>query len=274
MSATNYKVAVVTEATEGMGRAVAHLLGEAGYVVLVQGRDQMRGEAVVEEIAEHGGFAHFMKYDLASLAEVRRFADDLNAHFDHIDLLINNVGVGAGRDDAAREESADGLEVRFAVNYLASYLLTRQVLDKVKAAAPARIVNVAPDEPEPIDFSDVMLERRYSAHAAASRSTVAEMMFTIDLAEELKAAGVTVNAVCPSVAATAQPNAHTAAADVHEGASRLFEIATDPRFAGVTGHYINGGVDMPAAAQCYNAEARRRLRELSNALIERPLSLH
>ena len=270
MSAASRKIAVITGATDGMGRVVAPMLARAGYLVVVHGRDAQRGKAAVDAIAADGGQARFMACDLASMKDVRRFAGELNASFDRIDLLINNAGIGTGPDDAPREVSADGFERRFAVNYLAVYLLTRLVLDKVKAAAPARIVNVASNGQEPLDFSDVMLERSYSGYFAYCRSKVAEVMFTLDLAEELKGAGVTVNAMHPGDymdTTMVRVMKHAVVESVDAGANYLCELATHPKFAGVTGRYIDRGVDKRAKEQCYDVAARRQLRELSNKLV-------
>lgn len=269
MSAKKSKVAVITGATDGMGRVVAPRLAKAGYFVVVQGRSQTRGKEVVDEITRAGGQARFMACNLASLDDVRRFAGDLKAEFDHLDVLINNAGIGTGPDGAPREESADGLELRFAVNYLAGFLLTRLVLEKVKAAAPARIINVASAGQEPLDFSNLQLERDYSGYFAYCRSKVALIMFTLELAEELKEAGVTVNAMHPGayMATTmVREMKHAVVDSVDEGANFVLELATHPKFDGVTGRYVDRGVDTRAEAQCYDREARRKLRDISNRL--------
>ncbi|MFN8486808.1 MAG: SDR family NAD(P)-dependent oxidoreductase [Caldilineaceae bacterium] len=270
MSEPTSKIAILTGATDGMGRLVARLLGKAGYLVVVHGRDRARGMAVIDQITRAGGQARFMPCNLASLQDVKRFAAELNATLPHINVLINNAGIGTGPEGAPREVSADGLELRFAVNYLAGYLLTKLLLDKVKAAAPARIVNVASDGQEPIDFSDVMLERMYSGYYAYCRSKVAEVMMTIDFAEELKDTGVTVNTMHPGsfmdTTMVRQMN-HPVVESIEAGANYVFELATHPKFAGVTGHYFNRGIDARAQAQCYDPQARRQLRELSDRLV-------
>lgn len=269
MSAKKTKIAVLTGATDGMGRMVAQLLVKAGYFVVVHGRSETRGKAVVDEITKAGGEAQFMACNLASLDDVRRFAGDLNAEFDHIDVLINNAGIGTGPDGAPREESADGLELRFAVNYLATFLLTRLLLEKVKAAASARVVNVASAGQEPLDFSNLQLERDYSGYFAYCRSKVALIMFTLDLAEELKDASITVNAMHPGAymnTTMVRQMKHEIVDSVDEGANFVLELATHPKFDGTTGRYIDRGVDTRAEEQCYNRETRRKLREISNKL--------
>jgi NAD(P)-dependent dehydrogenase (short-subunit alcohol dehydrogenase family) len=269
MSAKKSKIAVITGATDGMGRVVAPLLAKAGYFVVVQGRNETRGKAVVDEITNAGGEVRFMACNLASIDDVKRFAGDLNAEFGHIDVLINNAGVGTGPEGAPREVSADGLELRFAVNYLAGFLLTRLALEKVKAAAPARIVNVASAGQEPLDFSNLQLERDYSGYFAYCRSKVALIMFTLDLAEEVKDAGVIVNAMHPGAymdTTMVREMKHEVVDSVDEGANFVLDLATHPKFDHVTGRYIDRGVDRRAEEQCHDREARRKLREISNKL--------
>ena len=113
----------MTGATDGVGRVVAKALGKDGWRVLVHGRDRERGEALVQEIEQAGGSATFLQADLASLAEVRRLADEVRKATDRLDLLINNAGIGTAGDAPGRQTSADGHELRFAVNYLAGFLL-------------------------------------------------------------------------------------------------------------------------------------------------------
>ena len=190
------KTALITGATDGVGRVVARALGKDGWRVLAHGRDAGRGASLVREIEGDGGMATFLPADLASLAEVRRLAAAVHQATDRLDLLINNAGIGTA--GAERQTSADGHELRFAVNYLAGFLLTYALLPLLKAAAPSRIVNVSSAGQQAIDFSDVMLTRRYSGRAAYCQSKLAQILFTIDLAEELKGSGVIANALHPS----------------------------------------------------------------------------
>jgi len=115
------KTAVVTGSTDGVGRLVACKLGQAGARVLVHGRDAERGARVVADIEASGGAADFLAADLSVLAEVHRLADAAQATVDRLDILINNAGIGTA---GPRQTSAEGFELRFAVNYLAGFLLT------------------------------------------------------------------------------------------------------------------------------------------------------
>jgi NAD(P)-dependent dehydrogenase (short-subunit alcohol dehydrogenase family) len=153
---------------------------------------------LVERIAKSGGEARFLRADLGSLAEVRSLAEAVRRETDGLDVLVNNAGIGGGGAGARREVNADGFELRFAVNYLAGFLLTRLLLPLLEGRAPARIVNVASAGQQPVDFSDVMLIRGYSGTKAYCQSKLAQILFTIDLAEELKGRGVTVNSLHPA----------------------------------------------------------------------------
>jgi NAD(P)-dependent dehydrogenase (short-subunit alcohol dehydrogenase family) len=263
------KIAVLTGATDGMGRVVAPMLGKAGFHVIAQGRNKDRGQAVVDEISSTGGSAEFMACDLSSLADIRRFASELNGSFPRIDLLINNAGIGTGPHQKLREVTVDGLETRFAINYLSIYALTRLVLDKVVAAAPSRIVNVASDGQMAINFDDLQLERNYSGEESYCRAKVAEVMFTWDLAGELMDKGVTANTMHPGSFMDTTMVRHLNRPPVESleaGSNYLFELATHSKYDGVTGKYFNRGHDNFAHPQTYDREARAKLRAISKQL--------
>src|SRR5271167_1650562 len=190
------KTALVTGSTDGVGRYVAERLAEEGARVIVHGRDPVRGEAVVERIKRQGGDARLLIADLSSLAEVRSLAEAVKRETDGLDALVNNAGIGTS--GARRELSADGFELRFAVNYLAGFLLTRLMLPMLANRKSARIVNVSSAGQQAIDFSDVMLTRGYSGVRAYCQSKLAQIMFTIDLAGELQESGVIVNCLHPA----------------------------------------------------------------------------
>src|SRR5215470_10969586 len=173
------KTVLVTGSTDGVGRLVARRLADQGARVLIHGRDRTRSEQLLKEIqAADRGSAVFLPADFSSLAEVRRLADTVRQECDRLDILINNAGIGSGGSDGKRETSQDGFELRFAVNYLAGFLLTRLLLPLLKASAPARIVNVSSAGQQAIDFADVMLTRDYSGARAYCQSKLAQVMFT------------------------------------------------------------------------------------------------
>src|SRR4029450_4358247 len=166
------KTVLVTGSTDGVGRLVARRLADQGARVLIHGRDRTRSEQLLNEIrAAHRGSVSFLPADFSSLAEVRRLADTVRQECDRLDLLTNTAGIGSGGSAGKRETSQDGHELRFAVNYLAGFLLTRVLLPLLMLGKPARIVNVSSLGQHPIDFDDVMLTRGYSGSRAYARWT-------------------------------------------------------------------------------------------------------
>jgi NAD(P)-dependent dehydrogenase (short-subunit alcohol dehydrogenase family) len=255
------KVVLITGATDGLGRGLARAVAGAGGIVLVHGRSQARIDETLAELPGARGY----RADLSSLEEVRRVAGEVRDAEPRLDVLVNNAGIGTGE----RELSQDGYELRFAVNYLAGFLLTRELLPALEASAPARIVNVASAGQMPIDFADVMLEHGYSGTRAYCQSKLAQVMSTFDLAERLDGDGVTANALHP---ATYMPTKivldarGSAVSTLEEGVAATARLAADPELEGVTGRYFNGTQEARADEQAYDADARRRLWELSERL--------
>lgn len=253
---------LITGSTDGLGREVALRIAATGAHVLIHGRNEERGAEVVAAIEEEGrGSAQFYRADLADLGQVRRLAEAVLADHDRLDVLVNNAGIF--RSDDVRRLSADGYELRFAVNYLAPFLLTRMLLPRLQASAPARIVNVASVAQTPVDFDDVMMESGYSDSRAYAQSKLALILFTFDLAEELEGTGVTATALHPATLmattmvrdAGVQPRA-----TVDEGADALMNLIQGD--VG-TGLYYAGLEATRAHAQAYDDGARERLRDLS-----------
>ncbi len=266
MTALQGKTALVTGSTDGVGRVVAERLAGAGARVLVHGRDRARGERVVADIEAGGGTAEFLAADLSSLAEVRRLAEAVARATDRLDILINNAGVGTGGGGGRRQTSTDGYELRFAVNYLAGFLLTHLLLPMIKDSVPARIVNVSSLGQQAIDFDDVMLTHGYSGSRAYCQSKLAQIMFTIDLAQELEGTGVTVNALHPATymdTGMVRAAGVTPISSVAEGAEAILNLALSEKLAGLSGAYFNGLREAKALAQAYDADARRCLRAMS-----------
>ncbi|RWO76544.1 SDR family NAD(P)-dependent oxidoreductase [Mesorhizobium sp.] len=264
------KTILITGSTDGVGRVVAQRLGAAGARVLVHGRDATRGKAVVTGIEATGGRAELLVADLSSLAEVRRLAGAVRARTDRLDILVNNAGIGTAGQGAKRQVSADGYELRFAVNYLAGFLLTSELLPLLKASAPARIVNVASAGQQAIDFSDVMLTRSYDGVRAYCQSKLAQILFTVDLAEQLKGTGVTVNALHPASymnTTMVWQAGVTPWSSVETGAEAILNLAASPALDGKSGLYFDGLRESRADTQAYDAKARQRLRALSLDLI-------
>lgn len=260
------RTALVTGATDGVGRVVAVRLGAAGFRVLVHGRDHTRGAAVVREIEQAGGRAGFLHADLASLDEVRGLAKAVATTTDRLHLLVNNAGIGTAGDTPGRQVSADGHELRFAVNYLAGFLLTHLLLPLLKASTPARIVNVSSAGQQAIDFSDVMLTRHYSGVTAYCQSKLAQILFTVDLARELEGSGVIANALHPSTymnTTMVRQSGTTPMSRVEDGAEAILNLAVGPAVEGRSGLYFNVLREARANSQAYDAEARAKLCKLS-----------
>jgi NAD(P)-dependent dehydrogenase (short-subunit alcohol dehydrogenase family) len=274
MAKANGKTALVTGSTDGVGREVAQRLGREGWRLLVHGRDRERGKEVVAAIEKAGGAAEFIAADLSALAEVRRLAEAVQKTTRRLDLLINNAGIGSGGPQGVRQESADGYELRFAVNYLSGFLLTYLLLPLLKSSAPARIINVSSLGQQAIDFADVMLTHGYSGMRAYRQSKLAQILFTIDLAAELAGTGVTVNTLHPAtfMNTTMVRQFGTPMSTVEEGADAIMRLAVSPEMEGKTGLYFNGQREAKADAQAYDAAARQKLRALSFELagLKRP----
>ncbi len=263
---------LVTGATDGLGRSVALELTNKGAKVLLHGRSRERCEAVLKEVRTETGGEGSRCYlaDLSSLNAVRGLAEQILSEHERLDVLVNNAGI-ISRE---REETEDGLELTFAVNYLAHFLLTNLLLPLLGNSAPARIVNVASAAQVPIDFGDVMLERGYDAMRAYAQSKLAQVMFTFELAERSRGTGVSTNALHPATLMDTKMVLKTfgrASSSVREGAEATVRLADSTELEGATGRYFDGRREARANPQAYDAEARKRLWDLSEELCGRLL---
>ncbi|HEX3956868.1 MAG TPA: SDR family NAD(P)-dependent oxidoreductase [Trebonia sp.] len=265
------RIALVTGATAGLGRAVAAALAGQGMHVLVHGRDAGRATAVVDQIAASGGTAQAVLADLASLEKARELADQVSGGHGAITLLVNNAGVGAGRPPyRKRQLSADGHELRLAVNYLAPALLARRLVPALRNGAPARIVNVGSVGQAPVDFADLQMDRGYSGAQAYYRSKFALAAFTVDLAEELAGSAITVNCLHPAslmnthmVRESMIPPMSTVAA----GVKAVMNLAVGPAGGTVSGRYFDGMNEARAHEGTYDPAIRSRLRAVTGELL-------
>lgn len=261
---------LITGATDGLGRFLAERLAAEGAHVIVHGRSAERAERVRKAI---GGTADVVLADLADLRDVDRLADEVRGRYDRLDVLVNNAGVGSS--PPGRVESADGVELRFAVNHLAGYHLTRALLPLLTASAPARVVNVSSLAQTPIDFTDPQITRGYDGGRAYGQSKLAQILFTVDLAEELRGRDVTVNALHPATymdTTMVRAGGVRPLSTIEEGGAATLRLIRDADVDDVTGRFFNGLTEATPNAQAVDATARRRLRELSDALITRALA--
>jgi len=183
-----------------------------------------------------------------------------------LDVLVSNAGIGSRSQGAERRVSADGYELRFAVNYLSGFLLAHLLLPLLKASAPSRIVNVASLGQHPIDFDDVMITKDYTGGRAYAQSKLAQIMFTIDLADELKGSGVTVNSLHPATymnTTMVREGGITPISTVEQGGEAILHLAAGADVASKSGLFFNGTRETQANPQAYDEGARRRLRALS-----------
>jgi NAD(P)-dependent dehydrogenase (short-subunit alcohol dehydrogenase family) len=263
---------LITGATDGLGRALAEELARGGATVLVHGRDEGRVAATIGAIRAATGSERLRPYlaDLADLAQVRALAEQVLANEPRLDVLVSNAGIGGNvPGGGVRMESRDGYELRFAVNYLAGFLLTRLLLPLLRSSAPARIVNVSSLGQHAIDFGDVMLTSSYNGGRAYAQSKLAQILDTIDLAGQLDGTGVTVNALHP---ATYMPTKIVSSpfSTIAEGVEATHRLVADPAVADVTGRFFNGQREARADPQAYDPASRQRLRELSEKLTGLP----
>jgi NAD(P)-dependent dehydrogenase (short-subunit alcohol dehydrogenase family) len=263
---SDQEVILITGSTSGLGQELARRLAATGAHVILHGRNVEAGSALVREIEESGvGSASFYAADLASLDQVRHLARMVRDGYPRLDVLINNAGIGSARD--GRQESEDGHELVFQVNYLSHFLLTHELLPTIVRSAPARIVNVASAAQNPIDFDDVMLEAEGAIERAYGQSKLAQILHAFDLARELEGTGVIVSALHPATfmdtgmvrQAGIEPRA-----TVDEGADAVMQLVTEPI---ESGQYFRGLEPARAHDQAYDEEARERLRQLSRTLV-------
>jgi NAD(P)-dependent dehydrogenase (short-subunit alcohol dehydrogenase family) len=262
---TTTSTILITGATDGLGRALARTLAAEGADLILHGRDEARLAGTAAELSAAGGGRRprCVRADLAELAQVRRLAAEVRDSTDRLDVLVNNAGIGSGEPDGrGRRTSADGYELRLAVNYLAGFLLTLELLPLLRASGPARIVNVASLGQHPLDFSDLMLERGYSGSRAYGQSKLAQIMFGFELAARLPAGEVTANSLHP---ATYMPTKMVLQEIGHsidtvaEGVDATRRLVADPALAGTTGKFFDRTRPARANAQAYDQQARAEL---------------
>jgi len=275
----NGKICLVTGATNGIGKATAQALAQMGATVVIVGRNAQKTSYVVDKIRSASGNKNVdsLLADLSSQQEVRALADEFKSRYSHLHVLLNN----AGGFFMKRQLSVDGIEMTFALNHLASFLLTNLLLDTIKASAPARIINVSSNAHTSgkIDFDNLQGELNYSPRAY-DNSKLANILFTIELARRLEGTGVTVNALHPGFVATgfAKNNGKVIAALVSlfaplvarspaKGAETPIYLASSPSVEAITGEYFYDSHVIPVAPQATDMAVARKLWDVSAELV-------
>jgi NAD(P)-dependent dehydrogenase (short-subunit alcohol dehydrogenase family) len=275
------KICMVTGANSGIGKATALALAQMGATVVMVCRDRARGEEARSEITtqSRNTAVDLLQADLSSQQSIRQLVEHFQQHYTHLHVLINNAGAAfPGR----RRETVDGMEMTFAVNYLAPFLLTNLLLDVLKASAPARIVNVSSDAQASgyIQMDDLQAEKLYRPMRTYPQAKLAVVLFTYELARRLQGTGVTANCLHPGFAAT-----HIGQRDVgpavrllvkligsfgaspQEGAKTSIYLASSPEVEGVTGKYFVKSLPRRSAAISYDESLQRQLWEQSAKLV-------
>ncbi len=197
---------LITGGNTGIGKETAIALAKKGAHVVIASRDASRGQVALEEIRKASGRddVELIELDLASLASVRRCAEEFAERFDRLSLLVNNAGVALTR--GPRQETHDGIEMQFGVNHVGHFVLTNALLPLIRKSLPARIVNLSSGgylmAPNGLNFDDLQMKEEYSGFLCYGHSKLANVYFTTELARRLEGEAITANAVHPGYVAT------------------------------------------------------------------------
>ena len=260
------KSVLITGSTDGIGRQTALDLARMGATILLHGKNHGKAQAVLREIKHttNNEKVTIFTADLSSQSLIRSMAEEIHNQYDHISVMINNAGVFL----TSRKTTVDGLEMTFAVNHLAPFLLTLLLLDLIKKGAPSRIINVSSmTHSSTIDFNNLQGERCYNGYDSYSRSKLCNILFTYELAERLEGKGVTVNCLHPGVINTKLLRAGWGGGDpVTEGSKTLVYLASAPELVTVSRKYFVNKAQETSSSISYNRNVRKRLWKISEKL--------
>ncbi len=276
MSKLHGKTALVTGATNGIGRYTAETLAALGASVIVVGRNESKTDEVVDAIHAAGGDARKAIADLSSQAEIRKLATHIKSEVDRLDILVNN----AGAMFAKREETVDGLEMTFALNHLSYFMVTNLLMDLLKRSPSARIVSVSSEAQRSanIDFDDLQTSEGFTAIKAYGRSKLANATFTYELARRLQGTTVTANCLHPGFVGTGFASNNGGMMkigmsilkpfilSIPKGADTPIWLSASPEMEGKSGGYYQKRQPIQSMPQSYDLDAQRRLWEASEVL--------
>ncbi|MBO3681780.1 SDR family NAD(P)-dependent oxidoreductase [Streptomyces sp. NEAU-YJ-81] len=266
---------VITGATDGLGGALSVALArQPATTLILHGRSQSRLDELATTLADAPASIRTLRADFSELAQVHRLADEITAFTDHISVLVNNAGIGGGEPDGTdRQLTDDGHELRFAVNHLAPFALTRRLLPLLDRGAPSRIVNVASIGQAPINFDDPTLEHGYSGMRAYGQSKLAMIATGFVLARQLDPHRVTVNSLHP---ATFMPTKMVLDSvgysidSLEDGLQATLRLILAPELDGATGQFYDRTRAAKAHADAYDPSIQQELWDLSTRLTKRP----
>ncbi len=266
------RTALVTGATDGIGKQTAIELAKRGFRVLVHGRNEAKAESAAREIANqvNGAQVAAVHGDLSSLAEVRKLASRVSEKAPRLEVLVNNAGVFAKE----RSLTVDGFELSMGVNHFAPFLLSLLLLPTLRSESDARIVNVSSvaHNRGRIPFDDLTFEKSFDGYAAYAASKLANVLFTHALARRVAGSTVTTNALHPGVITTKllKTGFGVDGASLEQGAATSVKLATDPALAGISGKYFSDEREATSSKASHDENDEERLWELSMSLTGAP----
>ncbi|MBE0686177.1 MAG: SDR family oxidoreductase [Anaerolineaceae bacterium] len=257
------KTILITGATDGIGKQIAYELAIGGFHIILHGRNEEKCKQTVAELQANfpESVIEHISADFTSLSNVRRMADTIQERYDRLDVLINNAGIY----NTHREINPDGFETNLTVNYLAVFVLTKNLQNLLQKSAPARIVNVSSiaHKRGRIDIEHLTNQpgQFFDSYKAYADSKLMLMYFTYFLADELSGTGVTVNALHPGVVSTKmlKDGFNMTGVDVSIGAETPVYLATSPEVEGVTGLYFDKKISVPSSRLSYDLLAREEV---------------
>ncbi len=274
------KVCLITGGTNGIGKSAALGLAQMGATVVIVGRNAQKTAHVVEEVRAASGnqSVDSLVADLSSQRDIRQLADDFKRRYATLHVLLNN----AGAVFMQRQLSVDGIEMTFALNHLAYFLLTHLLLDTIQASVPARIINVSSDAHSggQIEFDNLQGERHYGTRAYGN-SKLANILFTMELSRRLEGTGVSVNALHPGFVNTGFGKNNPGllikiiraiipliARSPDKGAETSLYLASSVEVETLTGKYFHDSKAIPTAPQANDRAVAKRLWDVSAEMVD------